>query len=82
MKTVTITPDAPAVQTLLEEARHQDLLLRLADGTEFFLSVVDDFDREVARTRQHAKLVAFLDSRGKQPATKSLADVKNELGLD
>jgi hypothetical protein len=82
VKTVTVTPDAPAVHALLEEARREDVLLRLNDGTEFYLSVVEDFDREIARTRQNAKLLAFLEERGKQPATKSLADVKSELGLD
>jgi hypothetical protein len=82
VKTVTVTPDAPAVRALLEQARREDLLLRLDDGTEFFLSVVDDFDHEVARTRQNSKLMAFLDQRGKQPATRSLAEVKGELGLD
>ncbi len=81
MKTVTVTPDAAAVHALLDEARQEDVLIRLADGTEFYLSVVEDFDREVARTRQHAKLLAFLEERGKQPATKPLADVKSELGL-
>jgi hypothetical protein len=70
------------MRALLEEARREDLLLRLDDGTEFFLSVVDDFDREVARTRQNAKLLALLEERRKQPATRSLADVKGELELD
>ena len=49
MKTVAVTPDASGMRTLFDEARREDLLLRLDDGTEFFLSVVDDFDREVAR---------------------------------
>jgi hypothetical protein len=81
VKTVTIPPDAAAVQALLNEARHEDVLVRLADGTEFVLSAVEDFDHELARTRQHEKLLAFLEERGKQPATKSLAEVKGELGL-
>ena len=82
MKTITVAPDASGMRALLEEARREDVLLRLDDGTEFFLSVVDDFDREVARTRQNAKLLAFLEERRKRPATKSLAEVKSELGLD
>jgi hypothetical protein len=82
MKTITVPPDASGMRALLEEARREAVLLRLDDGTEFFLSVVDDFDREVARTRQNAKLTAFLEERRKRPTTKSLAEVKCELGLD
>jgi hypothetical protein len=81
VKTVTVTPNVSSV-ALLEEARREDLLLRLDDGTEFYLSVVDDFDREVAQSRRNTKLLAFLEQRGKQPVIKSLADVKSELGLD
>jgi hypothetical protein len=82
MKTVTIPPQATDVNVLLEQAREEDILVRAADGTEFMLSAVEDFDREVARTRQNAKLMALLDERAKQTQTVPLAEVKRRLGLD
>jgi hypothetical protein len=38
--------------------------------------------REIARTRQNAKLMALLDERAKQSQSVPLADVKRQLGLD
>jgi hypothetical protein len=69
------------VNALLQQARDEDVLVRAADGTEFVVTVVDDFDEEVARTRHNAKLMAMLDERAKQEQTVPLADVKRELGL-
>ena len=81
MKTITIPPQATEVNSLLEQARDEDLLLRAADGREFVVSAVDDFDYELARTRQNAKLMAMLDKRAKQAQTAPLDDVKRQLGL-
>jgi hypothetical protein len=81
MKTVSIPPQASEVNALLQQARDEDVLVRAADGTEYMVTVVDDFDQEVARTRHNAKLMALLDERAKQEQTVPLADVKRELGL-
>lgn len=81
MKTVSIPPQATEVNALLEQARKEDLVVRAADGTEFMVTVVDEFDEEIARTRQNAKLMAMLDERAKQAQTVPLAEVKRQLGL-
>ena len=81
MKTVSIPPQATEVNALLEQARDDDILVRMADGTEFMVTVIDEFDEEVGRTRQNAKLMALLDERAKQEQTVPLADVKRQLGL-
>jgi hypothetical protein len=81
MKTITITEPSTEIEALLEQAREEDVILRLADGREFLLSAVDDFDREIARTRQNERLMAFLDARAKQPDTIPLDEVKRQLGL-
>ncbi len=75
MKTITIPPQAAEVNALLAQARGGDILVRTADGTEFVVSEVDDFDREIARTRQNAKLMALLDDRAKQTETVPLTEV-------
>jgi hypothetical protein len=41
----------------------------------------DEFDQEVARTRQNAKLMALLDERARQTQTLPLDEVKRQLGL-
>ena len=81
MKTVTIPVDASDVNSLLENARDEDILVRAADGAEFILTAVDEFDQEIARTRHNAKLMALLDERARQTQTVPLADVKAQLGL-
>jgi len=81
MKTITIPSNATEVNKLLAEARDEDILVKAADGSEFLVTPVDDFDQEMARTRQNAKLMALLDERAKQSKTVSLAEVKKQLGL-
>jgi hypothetical protein len=56
---------SPDVVSLLEQARDDDLLLRLADGSEFLVVAIDDFDEEIARTRKNPKLRALLEARAR-----------------
>jgi hypothetical protein len=44
------------------------------------LTTVEDFDQEIARTRQNAKLMALLDERARQTRTVPLDEVKRQLG--
>lgn len=81
MKTITVSTDATEISALLEQARNEDLIVKLADGTEFVISIVDDFDIEIARTRQNEKLMALLDDRAKQTQTIPMDEVKRRLGL-
>ena len=80
MKTIAIPPQSE-INGLLEQAREEDLIVRNSDGSEFMLVAVDDFDYEIARTRQNEKLMAFLNARASQVATISLEDVKRQLEL-
>ena len=52
MKTVSIPPQAAEVNALLEQARQEDILVRTADGTQYMVTAVDDFDEEIVRTEQ------------------------------
>ena len=47
MKTVAVPPQAAEIYALLDQAREDELLVRTADGSEFLLSAVDDFDQEL-----------------------------------
>jgi hypothetical protein len=81
MKTVTISRRARGINALLEQARRRNLILRSADGHEFILAEVDDFDREIELTRQNKELMELLDQRAKQTKTIPLDEVRAELGL-
>lgn len=81
MKTIDVPAESAEIQSLLAEARDDDVILRAPDGSEFMLSAVDDFGIEVARTRQNKKLMALLDERAKQSATVPLDEVKQQLGI-
>jgi hypothetical protein len=81
VKTVVVSPESTELQELLEQARVEDLIVRTADGAEFMLSAVDEFDHEIARTRRNAKLMAFLEERARQTETIPLEEVKRRLGI-
>jgi hypothetical protein len=81
VKTIDFVQAPPDVADLLEQARDEDLVVRLADGSEFLLVAIDDFDQEIARTRNNPRLMALLEARAKQTATVSLDEVKRRLGL-
>jgi hypothetical protein len=81
MKSVTISAHAAEVNALLAQAIQEDILVRAADGTEFMLTAIDEFDEEIARTRRNDKLMALLENRAKQVETVPLEQVKRQLGL-
>jgi hypothetical protein len=81
MKTITVPANADDINVLLAQARKEDVLVQAADGAEFMLTAIDDFDEELARTRRNAELMALLEERAKQTVTVSLDAVKRQLGL-
>jgi hypothetical protein len=42
---------------------------------------LDDFDREIALTRQNEELMALLDARSNEPGAVSVAEARRRLGL-
>jgi hypothetical protein len=82
VKTVEIANGSVDIAGLLEQARQEDLVVRLADGSEFLVVAVDGFDHELAKTRGNETLMALLDARARQTQTIRLDDVKRELGLN
>jgi GH43 family beta-xylosidase len=81
MKVITVTPSQMDLNDILEQAREDDLMLQTEDGTQFFVSAVDDFDLEIIQTRKNKELMALLDERARQPATIPLEEIERELGL-
>jgi hypothetical protein len=82
MKEITISPTQAEIGSILECAREEDVLLRTADGSEFLLTAIDDFEREIARTRENKELMALLDERRKETPAIPWEQAKRELGLE
>jgi len=76
MKTIDLPSVSKEIAGLLEQAREDGLVVRLADGSEYMLVAIDDFDLEVARTRANPNLMKLLDARAQQTKLVPLADVK------
>ncbi len=81
MKTVTITRGSAEIRALLDQARDEDVVVRMDDGSEFLLSAIDDFGHEIAQTRRNEKLMSLLDERAGQTQTIPIEEVKRRLGF-
>ena len=82
MKMIKVPRQARAVNALLKRARSENVILRSAEGGEFILAEIDDFDREIELTRQNKSLMKLLQSRARKKASISLDDARRELGLE
>ena len=72
MKTINLPQASGDVAKLFEEARQDDVVVKLADGSEFILIAIDDFDQEIAKSRKNPRLMALLEARAAQTATLPL----------
>jgi hypothetical protein len=81
VKVITIPPQATEVHELLAQARDEDLIVKAADGVEFLVTAVNEFDEELARGRRNERLMELLDERASQSETVPLDEVKRRLGL-
>jgi hypothetical protein len=81
MKTIRVSRRSKTLNALLRQAQHSNLILRTADGLEFILAEIDDFDHEIELARQNKELMEFLEQRAKQIKTVSAAEARVRLGL-
>jgi hypothetical protein len=72
MKNINIPDKSSELMSLLEQARHEDLVLQLSDGSQFILSAVkktNEYEVEMAQERGDAHLQAVLDERARGNST-------------
>ena len=81
MKTVDVGKTGPSLHEVLKLADIENVVLRTADGREYVVAEVDDFDREVALVRQNDDLMRLLDERSRERGTVSVAEARRRLGL-
>lgn len=82
MKTINVSTRSKTLRALFQQAKRGNLILRTADGFEFILAEIDDFDREIELTRKNKKLMVYLDKRARQSKTVSAKEARVRLGLD
>ena len=56
-------------------------VITVPDGAESVPAELDEFDREIALTRQNEELMRLLEQRAQQPQVIGLAEVKDLLRL-
>jgi hypothetical protein len=69
----------PKLEDVLDRAKEGPLLLLTADGREFCLSEVDDFDHEVDALRNSQAFQKFLDERASEARTIPLDEIEREI---
>jgi len=81
MKTLDLSATTPTVNELLDLAGEDLIIIKAPGGREFVLAEVEDFEDEIARTRQNAELMALLDERSRETVTYTLEQVRERLKL-
>jgi hypothetical protein len=79
MKTIHLDEAKLDLDSAINLARQEPLLLLTADGQEFFLSLADDFEKEVDSLRQSPAFQHFLDERSASPRRIPLDEVETEI---
>jgi hypothetical protein len=82
MKTIELATAVPSLPELLDLASEDNVILRTADGREYLLAEVDEFEREVALVRQNQELMELLDRRSQPGKTYTLEETRKILGID
>ncbi|CBN54353.1 MULTISPECIES: hypothetical protein [Kamptonema] len=81
MKTIELAQSNLTIVELMELAQQDTLILKKSDGTEFVLSVIDDFATEVEVLRQNEEFMEFLAQRSRSTKRLSLEEARRRLGI-
>jgi hypothetical protein len=79
MKTIRLDEVQLDLDSAINLARNEPLLLLTADGQEFFMTLADDFEQEVETLRQSQAFQRFLDERSASPRRISLEEIEAEI---
>lgn len=79
MKTVNLETNTLDLETIVNLARQEPVLLLTADGKEFLLAEADDFDREVETLRASQTFQRFLDERSRCTRRIPLEEIEAEI---
>ena len=80
MKTVQLTdPNRPSLPEILAMAQKEPMILRTPSGEEFFLGVVDDFEREIEQLNASSAFQELLRERAKEGRTMPIEEIETRL---
>jgi hypothetical protein len=79
MKTIHLDAENPNLETVINLARQEPVLLLTSDGKEFLLAEADDFEEEVEALRQSPAFQQFLDDRSACSKRVPLAEIEAEI---
>ena len=79
MKTIRLGEENLDLESAINLAREESILLLTAEGQEFLLSLADDFEKEVESLRRSQAFQRFLDERSASPRSIPLEDVESEI---
>ncbi|MDY6784922.1 MAG: hypothetical protein SW833_20675 [Cyanobacteriota bacterium] len=93
MRVVTVSPEQQNLVELLKIVNEEGLILETTDGQQFLLFSLEDwqgfevgdsedFEQEVKKTSENKALMALLAERRSDERGASIAEVKEQLGLD
>ncbi len=82
MKNIEVSQSNLTITDLLELAEQDTIILRKSDGTEFVLSVIDDFTEEVKVLANNQEFMDFLAQRSQSTSKLSLAEARKRLNID
>lgn len=79
MKTIDLVEEKLNLETLLNLARKEPVVLLTADGKEFVLAEADDFEREVEALRGSQAFQCFLEERSKSASRVALEEIEADI---
>jgi hypothetical protein len=79
MKTIRLDEVKLDLDSAINLARNEPLLLLTADGREFLMTLADDFEQEVETLRQSQAFQRFLDERSASPRRIPLDEIEAEI---
>jgi hypothetical protein len=82
VKAIDLSTSSPTLSEVLELAGEGNVILRTAEGREFVVAEIDDFEEEIAAQMRNPELVRLLEERSKEPAKYTLDEVRARLQAD
>ncbi len=82
MRTIEISNSFLTIEELIGFLNKENIIIKTPEGRMFVFAEIDDFDREIQLTRENKDLMQFLEERSKETKTRTLASVRERLGLN
>jgi hypothetical protein len=79
MKTIHLAAEQPNLDTIINLARTEPVLLLTGDGKEFLVAEADDFEEEVETLRRSSAFQQFLEGRSACSNRVPLAEIEAEI---